>query len=366
MTRKAIIITAAAVILIMAAIVFTPRFFVVYGDCVQGALISYRDTVVAVDNSDLKAVLSGYDARRSLGRYFPYQQAPDEIDIHLVRNGRGVHIILGAFNIWYESADKGACAIRHGQELRKQILDLIVQYSGTAYSRKMDGTAVNWRDTGCSYALDETGGVTLSYGGGKITVEAPPIAAADTAGFFLSAGKTAIAYGGKDGSGPLTILVSDDMGMTWTSSSIAPDNVPVTWNAVGFTSMNDGWLVTCSFVSEDRELHSVYKTSDGGKTWTSVKGNIYDRALSGAGAWCLCFRDGPDSQPAVYMMQNDSWSKLRIEIPEEYAGYNKTPLSPSFDGHDLIVPVLLTDGTKEIGTVYLKSNDYGATWRCEK
>ncbi len=250
---------------------------------------------------------------------------------------------------------------------------------GTAYSRKMDGTIINWRDNGCSYSLDSDGNVTLSYDNGKTTAKAPLTlqpggsVSADAVGFYISSEKTAIAYGGADKT--VTVLTSDDMGKTWSSADILLDGTQASWNCVGFTSQNDGWLVICSFVGMGREQHYIYMTADGGKTWKPVSGNVndvYSGMLSGAGfasdkVGFLCFRYETDFQPAICVTRDGglTWSRLSVSLPKEYDGYNKTPLSPALDGTDIVLPVLLTDDSGEAGTVYLVSDDEGETWQCK-
>lgn len=182
---------------------------------------------------------------------------------------------------------------------------------GTAYSRKMDGTIFNWHDTGCSYSLDAEGNVLLSYNNGANTGKAPLTLqpggsiSSDTVGFYISSEKTAIAYG--DAAGTVTVLTSDDMGKTWNNANIPLNDATASWNCIGFTSQNDGWLVICSFVGMGQEQHYIYMTSNGGKTWKPVSGNVndvYSRMLSGGGfindkVGFLCFRYESDFQPAI-------------------------------------------------------------------
>lgn len=256
-----------------------------------------------------------------------------------------------------------------------------VAANGTAYSRKMDGTIFDWRGAGCSYSLDAEGNVILSYDNGKTAAKAPLLLSAnaddgpnmENTGFFISGEKTAIAYNGADGT--VTVLTSDDMGKTWSSADIPLDGAAASWNCVGFTSQNDGWLVVCGFVGMGQERHDIYTTSDGGKTWTQVHGNIddvYGGMLSGAGfvndkVGFLCFRYETDFQPAICVTRDGGlkWSRLSVDMPKEYDGYSKTPLSPALDETDIVLPVLLTDDSGEAGTIYLISEDDGTTWQCK-
>lgn len=253
--------------------------------------------------------------------------------------------------------------------------------NGTAYSRKMSGEIVNWNNTGCSYSLDKDGYAILSYDNGENTVKAPLILLPVTSnespnvgntGFFISKRKTAISYSSHKYLGPITIIISNDMGKTWKNTSIDFDGT-VTWMNIGFTTANDGWLVVCSFAGMGAEKHYIYKTTDGGSTWKSVKSdidNVYDRMLSGASfvngkVGFLCFRyEYLDFEPAICATNDggSTWSKLYIEIPEEFMEYNKTALSPLFDGTNIILPIQLSNNSGEVKSIYIKSDDCGKTW----
>lgn len=244
---------------------------------------------------------------------------------------------------------------------------------GTAYSRKMDGTIFNWHDAGCSYELDEAGKIKLSYDGGASAAEAP-LTLSDAGGVYISDKRTAIVYCSVDAPGPINLLVSDDKGTSWESASIDFDRT-ADWIKIGFTTQNDGWMVVCSFVGLGQEHHYLYTTADGGMNWAPVESNIddvYGRMLSGAGfindeIGFLCFRYETDFQPAVCVTRDGgrTWGKADITLPEEYEQYNQTPLSPVYEGENVILPVLLSD-EKDITTIYLKSSDYGVTWNAEQ
>lgn len=194
----------------------------------------------------------------------------------------------------------------------------------------------------------------------------------DETGFYISKDKAAIVYGGFNGE-PVKVLISEDMGKSWNTYLIT-DEMRGTTKYVGFTTRNNGWIVLSSFYGMGSENHYIYKTNDGGKTWTEVAGNaneVYSRVLTGAGfanndIGFLSFRYETDFQPAICWTRDGglTWDKLYINLPVEFDGYSKTPLSPIFKGKDGIFPILLSEnGASDIvGTIYLKSNDYGKTW----
>lgn len=249
----------------------------------------------------------------------------------------------------------------------------------TAYSRKMDGTVFNWHNNGCSYELEESGMVLLSYENGAATAKAPVVLSAnadndgpniDNTGLFISDEKTAIAYNNANSCGPITVITSGDQGQTWETASIDFDSY-LSWIKIGFTTEEQGWLVACSGPAMGAEKHAIYTTSDGGKIWTVVESNIdevYGRMLSGAAfinekTGFLCFRYETDFQPAVCMTQDGglTWSKVAITLPDEYEQYNQTPLSPVYDGTTITMPILLSSDDTNL-TIYLTSKDEGITW----
>jgi|GEM_PF-4107798 len=94
---------------------------------------------------------------------------------------------------------------------------------GTIYSHNSSGEQVVSHDAGNSYSLDEGGNVIISYNNGETKVKAPLIlhsnnrdyAGEADPGVYISGEKTAIAYGGRYEE-PVHVLISDDMGKTWT------------------------------------------------------------------------------------------------------------------------------------------------------
>lgn len=254
---------------------------------------------------------------------------------------------------------------------------------GTIYSHNSAGEQVIAYDAGNSYSIDEENHLIISYSQNENTVKAPltlypsgsnyesGMTIYET-GFYISEDKTAITYGGFNGE-PVKVLISEDKGGTWNTYTVTND-ISGSTKYIGFISKDDGWIVLGSFYGMGKEDHFIYKTFDGGKTWTEVVGNandVYSRVLTGAGfanedIGFLSFRYETEFQPAICWTQDGgiTWEKLYINLPEEYNIFSKTPLSPTFDGENGIFPILLSkDGASDVvGTIYLRSKDYGKTW----
>jgi len=234
---------------------------------------------------------------------------------------------------------------------------------------------------GNSYSLDEDGNVILYYKNSEIKSKAPLVLqppgsdyksgqSVDDAGFYISEEKTAIAYGGLDGE-PVYVITSEDMGKTWEKSEVIARNVGTSQPYIGFNTPDNGWLVICNFHGMGHEDHYIYRTVDGGKTWSQIgnPNDIYSRVLTGAGfatdqIGFLSFRYETDFQPAILRTPDGgyTWEKLYVTLPEEFDDYNKTPLSPVFNGADGLFPIKLSNGDGDYATIYLKSTDYGKTW----
>lgn len=254
---------------------------------------------------------------------------------------------------------------------------------GTSYSINRDGSIIDWSDTNFSYFLDKNGNVMLYYGKSE-TIKAPLVLSSDAnyagpntrnTGFFISDKKTAIAYENPNSSNFIAVMISDDKGKSWENVNVDFDSTDVypTWIKIGFTTKDDGWMVICSFAGMGHEDHYIYTSSDGGKTWTAVEGNInsiYSRVLSGAAfiddkLGFLCFRyEFVEFSPAVCITRDGglTWDKTNVQLPSEYNACSQTPLSPAADGDNIILPVLLTDNNGAEETVYMKSKDNGVTW----
>lgn len=243
--------------------------------------------------------------------------------------------------------------------------------TGTTYSKLNPEEILDTSYTGYSYTTNN-GQFVITYDNSEVEV---PISTSNTNmdfydfGVFISDAKTAISYAEND---VITVLFSNDQGNTWTSAAIHCDT-EMTNLWIGFTSEDTGWLIGCSFVGMGTESHFLYTTVDGGKTWTLVNSNLdqeYSRLLVGANflnqeIGFLCFRYEDSSFMPPILTTDDgglTWSKLSLPIPEEYLDYRATALSPSYDGNQCILPVVLSSDDEETITINFISDDLGKTF----
>lgn len=98
----------------------------IYIDASENATyIAVNGVGYVVDNEKLFGILSKYKCKRTRNHYFPYQSNDVVVEISIVQNYRPKHILLGEFNVWYESADKEAFDIIDGNKLLNEITSLI-------------------------------------------------------------------------------------------------------------------------------------------------------------------------------------------------------------------------------------------------
>ena len=239
-------------------------------------------------------------------------------------------------------------------------------------------------NAGNTHSLNGDGSVVLSYNKGSSTICAPLKLNASgifsagmeesETGFYISEAKTAIAYGG-DGKA-VNVLISNDKGKTWNNYTVAGSNNMSGSKFITFDTVNDGWLTVNPGVAMGTSYNYIFATHDGGNTWTQI-GNpnyIYSRVSTGMGfannqIGFLCFRyDFADFEPAICWTQDGglTWVKLRITLPKEFDAYNKTPLSPLFNGANGLFPIQLSNNDGYYATIYLTSSDYGKTWMYDK
>ncbi|MBY3618422.1 hypothetical protein HGO21_02555 [Acinetobacter sp. CUI P1] len=267
-----------------------------------------------------------------------------------------------------------ACTNVNGQSTDKTLKP------GTIYSYSSSGEQVVVHDAGNKYSVDESGNVAISYRNGEIQAQAPlkldttgselGMGRVDT-GFFISEDKTAIVYGFADGKeSPLQVLISDDMGETWNNYNIEGAK-GYDAKFIGFTDKQNGWIVSGGSAGVGRSLNYVYLTSDGGKTWTEIgnPNDLYAESLTGAGfsnkdIGFLGFRYYEDNGPVIYWTKDkgQSWEKLAVTLPDIFNEYQKTPLSPIFNGKEGLFPILLSKEGNTVGTIYLSSKGYGLEW----
>ncbi len=91
----------------------------------NATLVTVNDKDYIVDNDKLFDLLSKYDCVRSRNDYLPFTEDSIKVEISLTQNHKPMHILLGEFNIWYESSDSNVYDIVNGNMLLEEIIKLV-------------------------------------------------------------------------------------------------------------------------------------------------------------------------------------------------------------------------------------------------
>lgn len=80
-----------------------------------------EDFTDKINVDEFIGLLSENKCKLSLASYSPHNESDVTWEIDLVYNSRPIHIILGNFNVWYESADKSFYVISEPEALKQYL-----------------------------------------------------------------------------------------------------------------------------------------------------------------------------------------------------------------------------------------------------
>lgn len=224
---------------------------------------------------------------------------------------------------------------------------------GTGYAHGPSGESIvlDWGNSGWGFQLKD-GRLLLTFGQKARTVPGATAEGLSGLGLFASAERSAVVWQNGEN---VEVLTTGDQGETWTSAAL---DYYMDWASVGFTTAEDGWLLLCGGVSLGSQNHALYKTADGGGTWTEVETNldeVHRRVAAGCGfvdgnLGFLGFRyEDADFMPALLVTQDGgrTWVKADINLSPEADGWNVTPLSAGWDGAQFVLPFHLRNGEED-------------------
>lgn len=111
MKSKRVVLTISICVLMIVLILgfevkqFQPRKMIVDRDAIDSVSVKYHGSKIDVDADKLISILEHYNAKKTTHDYSPYSSEQIDIEIDFNENHRFRHILLGEFNIWYESGD---------------------------------------------------------------------------------------------------------------------------------------------------------------------------------------------------------------------------------------------------------------------
>ncbi len=217
----------------------------------------------------------------------------------------------------------------------------------------------------------EAGGCRLYYGSrqANVPVFLDPEQVRYPLGSFITRPKTALVYGGipEEGPQPLSILISDDAGEHWISgdlSAAAQKGESFRQRLVGFSSMEDGWLLLGGKTGPGGQKLYGYLTADGGASWKEIPmpepgGQLLTGAFSDEKHGFL-LTSGQGEGPALYRTWNQGRSWKETTLPEEFRQAVRTGsvTGPLTLGKTLIL-VCQVPGEEE---QFVLSRDQGTSW----
>jgi hypothetical protein len=129
MRRKTVRLIVLAVIIVALIItgilIFSPKRIVNKSDYIVGLVVNYHNSEVTANQDEIIEILSKYNAVTSLADYFPCENDKIDFEINFVDNNRPKHVLLGEFNVWYESADGFAHDILDAGQLKNELMSAL-------------------------------------------------------------------------------------------------------------------------------------------------------------------------------------------------------------------------------------------------
>lgn len=134
MKRKLIVIAVIVLTMALLFFVFRPYFIpqTIIKDGQEVMAVFYQQKDVSGDVGQIADIIKMYSAVKSFRDYTPYSQDAVCMEINMVVDHKPVHILLGDFDIWYESGNMGAYEIIDGDRLEKELNEMISRNVETA------------------------------------------------------------------------------------------------------------------------------------------------------------------------------------------------------------------------------------------
>jgi len=175
----------------------------------------------------------------------------------------------------------------------------------------------------------------------------------------------------------ISVIQSNDKGKSWETVNIKSPFPGIRKRILGFTSEQEGYLILSGDRTMSSEAHTVYKTNDGGKTWVNT-GNVKEnyRLVTSGGfinddlgfiSFGAINVNDELPRPSLYRSSDGgkTWNEVNVLIPKEYKGIFTVAEVPTFDGSQ--GTLLINQGPSgdyQGGKVLARfiSLDKGATW----
>ncbi|MGA2502780.1 MAG: YCF48-related protein [Anaerolineales bacterium] len=230
-------------------------------------------------------------------------------------------------------------------------------------------------DVNNGWALTDTAVARTTDGGSSwCNVSPDSLNGALASSFFLDANTGWVAIPGTDPTNGILFHTANG-GLTWTTTP-----VPFGGGSIKFVDPWNGWEMARLSAGMSHEAVAIFRTSDGGTTWSQVL--INDPTASGSsdslpltgdknGITALDSNHGwvTGAQPSsdfiyIYNTQDGgtTWSHQNLSLPADYSGAMTSAALPVFFGpNQAVLPVLLFANNN--GSDFYVSQDSGQTWK---
>ncbi len=187
--------------------------------------------------------------------------------------------------------------------------------------------------------------------------------------YMISSYKTAFVYGGKQSNNkdiPLSVIYSDDKGVSWTTYELNKDIKDASFVYVYFTDASNGFIVVGYNTSADKQTQTslIYKTSDGGSSWQEMGQTPLNHPIKGVlvtdnSTIFICYYYNENYVSNLYVSYDGGTSFSNIilddqELDSSAANSGDSTLHWSDVYKDALVPII---NDQNVITVYLSQGE---------
>lgn len=198
--------------------------------------------------------------------------------------------------------------------------------------------------------------------------------------FIISPEKTAFVFGGTRETN-LSIIYTDDIGDTWNTSIISEQISSNRIKFCSFPSNNIGYVIATTDRTMSQEAQTIFKTTDGGKTWVEIgygpsTWTLYSSNFIDENIGFMSYPKVEGAETNFYRTIDGGKSFEPIKLPvymEEWMGLTYEPFiqpeAPYLENGTLYILVNQgAQGDFKGGTLKAKykSDDLGETWIFEE
>lgn len=185
---------------------------------------------------------------------------------------------------------------------------------------------------------------------------------------------TAFVYGG-NGDENLLCLYSHDMGLNWSISTISKDIDDLRLRSCDFLNNQLGYVVVSYKSGSWQETQEVYKTTNGGETWSKTgtgprQTKMFDASFVYSDTGFLCYEHSDYYTINLYYT-NDGGARFRpvsLPVKDEWKNIFVQPQAPYIKGDKLYLKIEQGENSDYLGgeakALYVSGN-LGKTWTFE-